>query len=110
MPGVHRHLKILTLLATLMIALAACGSTTSIGDAAPTAPVVAAQPTVVPQTSAGDLEIFSWWTNGGEADGLNALFAIYKQANPGAGVFNATVTGGAGTNAKEVLQARLQRG
>jgi glucose/mannose transport system substrate-binding protein len=111
MPGAHRHLKMLTLLATLMIALSACVSTAPTGDATPTAPVVAAVPTAVPQTSAGgDLEIFSWWTNGGEADGLNALFAIYKQANPGAGVFNATVTGGAGTNAKDVLEARLQRG
>ncbi|GBL17663.1 hypothetical protein EMGBS1_04830 [Chloroflexota bacterium] len=25
---------------------------------------------------ARQMEIFSWWTNGGEADGLNAMFEI----------------------------------
>jgi glucose/mannose transport system substrate-binding protein len=54
------------------------------------------------------LEIFSWWTNGGEADGLNAMYDVYKQQNPGIEIVNATVAGGAGTNAKAVLQTRLQ--
>ncbi len=56
------------------------------------------------------LEIFSWWTNGGEADGLNAMFEVYKQQNPGVEIVNATVAGGAGTNAKAVLQTRLAGG
>ena len=55
-------------------------------------------------------ELFSWWTNGGEADGLNAMFDIYKQKNAGVAVTNATVAGGAGTNAKAVLQTRLAGG
>jgi glucose/mannose transport system substrate-binding protein len=61
-------------------------------------------------TGGSKLEIFSWWTNGGEADGLNAMFDIYKKNNPGIDVVNATVAGGAGTNAKAVLQTRLQGG
>jgi glucose/mannose transport system substrate-binding protein len=56
------------------------------------------------------LEIFSWWTNGGEATGLEAMFEIYKQENPGVEIVNATVAGGAGTNAKAVLQTRLAGG
>ncbi|MDR7486092.1 MAG: ABC transporter substrate-binding protein [Armatimonadota bacterium] len=56
------------------------------------------------------LEIFSWWTAGGEADGLNAMFQIYKKQNPGVEIINATVAGGAGTNAKAVLKTRMQGG
>jgi glucose/mannose transport system substrate-binding protein len=56
------------------------------------------------------LEIFSWWTAGGEADGLKAMFEIYKKQNPGVEIINATVAGGAGTNAKAVLKTRMQGG
>ncbi len=56
------------------------------------------------------LEIFSWWTAGGEADGLNALFDIYKKKYPDVEIINATVAGGAGTNAKAVLKTRMQGG
>lgn len=67
----------------------------------------------LPGTQAGamrKLEIFSWWTAGGEADGLNAMFGIYKQRYPGVDIINATVAGGAGTNAKAVLKTRMQGG
>ncbi|HET6781059.1 MAG TPA: ABC transporter substrate-binding protein [bacterium] len=67
----------------------------------------------LPDTQAGaarKLEIFSWWTAGGEADGLNAMFGIYKQRYPGVDIINATVAGGAGTNAKAVLKTRMQGG
>ena len=56
------------------------------------------------------LEIFSWWTAGGEAEGLNALFAIYQKQYPNVQVVNATTAGGAGTNAKAVLSTRLTGG
>jgi glucose/mannose transport system substrate-binding protein len=56
------------------------------------------------------LEIFSWWTAGGEADGLKAMFEIYKKQNPSVEIVNATVAGGAGTNAKAVLKTRMQGG
>jgi glucose/mannose transport system substrate-binding protein len=56
------------------------------------------------------LEIFSWWTAGGEADGLNALYAVYHKAYPNVQIVNATVSGGAGTNAKAVLSTRLTGG
>jgi len=60
--------------------------------------------------AARQLEIFSWWTAGGEADGLNAMFEIYKKKFPGVEIINATVAGGAGTNAKAVLKTRMQGG
>ncbi len=56
------------------------------------------------------LEIFSWWTTGGEAAGLNKLFEIYKAKYPGIEIINATVAGGAGSNAKAVLASRMQGG
>jgi glucose/mannose transport system substrate-binding protein len=58
----------------------------------------------------GKLEIFSWWTTGGEAAGLLKLFEIYKTQSPGVEVINATVAGGAGQNAKAVLKTRMLGG
>ena len=57
-----------------------------------------------------ELEIFSWWTAGGEADGLEALFDIYRDLYPDVEVVNAAVAGGAGTDAQAVLATRLQGG
>ncbi len=56
------------------------------------------------------LEIFSWWTAGGEAEGLNALYDVYHQQYPKVEIINATIAGGAGTNAKAVLSTRLTGG
>ena len=58
----------------------------------------------------GKLEMFSWWTAGGEADGLNAMYGLYRKAHPKVEIVNATVAGGAGTNAKAVLSTRLTGG
>jgi len=55
----------------------------------------------------GKLEIFSWWTAGGEAEGLAGMFSAYKKLYPNVEIVNATVAGGAGTNAKAVLATRL---
>lgn len=70
---------------------------------------------VIPASSvgaaaSGKLEIFSWWTAGGEAEGLAGMFSAYKKLYPGVEIVNATVAGGAGTNAKAVLATRLTGG
>jgi glucose/mannose transport system substrate-binding protein len=57
--------------------------------------------------SATQLEVFSWWTGGGEAHGLDALIKIWNKAHPTMHVKNSAVAGGAGTNAKAVLAQRL---
>jgi len=59
---------------------------------------------------ANTIEIFSWWTAGGEADGLDAMFKEFNKKNPELEIINATVAGGAGTNAKAVLATRMQGG
>jgi glucose/mannose transport system substrate-binding protein len=56
------------------------------------------------------LEIFSWWTTGGEAAGLLKLFEIAKKDHAGLEIINATVAGGAGQNAKAVLKTRMLGG
>jgi glucose/mannose transport system substrate-binding protein len=56
------------------------------------------------------LEIFSWWTAGGEAEGLQAMIDVFHEKYPDIEIVNATVAGGAGTNAKAVLATRMQGG
>jgi glucose/mannose transport system substrate-binding protein len=69
------------------------------------------QPTDAAQ-SAGEnkLEIYSWWTSGGESAALNALFDVYKKQNTGVEIVNAAVSGGGGSAARPVLQTRLAGG
>jgi glucose/mannose transport system substrate-binding protein len=89
-----------------------------VGACAPAATPTAAPTTAATQAPAATevsgagqkLEIFSWWTNGGEATGLNKMYEIFTAENPGVEIVNATVAGGAGTNAKAVLKTRLQGG
>jgi glucose/mannose transport system substrate-binding protein len=53
------------------------------------------------------VEVYSWWTGPGEEDGLIAMVEEYKRANPDVDFVNATVSGGAGSNAKAILASRL---
>ena len=60
--------------------------------------------------AANELEIFSWWTGGGEEEGLLALIDEFNEQYPDIEVINATVAGGAGSNAKAVLKTRMLGG
>jgi glucose/mannose transport system substrate-binding protein len=59
---------------------------------------------------ADQVEVFSWWTGGGEAAGLDAMIVVFTAENPNIEFINAAVAGGAGTNARAVLASRLQAG
>ncbi|MFA7119683.1 MAG: ABC transporter substrate-binding protein, partial [Sphaerochaetaceae bacterium] len=61
-------------------------------------------------TKDNSVEIFSWWTAGGEAEGLQAMINVFNAKNPGVKLVNATVAGSAGSNAKAVLATRMQGG
>lgn len=108
--------NLLALLSTLMIAsfaLVACGGAATEAPAMPEAPAMTEAPmaTEAPAVSMGDqVEVFSWWTGGGEAAGLEAMMGVFKAANPDIEFINAAVAGGAGTNARAVLATRLQAG
>ncbi|NUW34839.1 carbohydrate ABC transporter substrate-binding protein [Nonomuraea sp. SMC257] len=65
-----------------------------------------------PSSGGGDakkqVEVFSWWTGPGEADGLKAMRQIFEQKNPSYTFFDAAVAGGSGDKAKALLQSKLQ--
>lgn len=82
-------------LVTVALLVGACSSTAS-----PSAAPSGAAP-------AGDVEVFSWWTGGGEAAGLDAMIKVFKEKYPDVNFVNAAVAGGAGTNARAVLATRL---
>ena len=63
-----------------------------------------------PQAEATQVEVFSWWTGGGEAAGLEAMMEVFGADYPNVEFINAAVAGGAGTNARAVLATRLQSG
>jgi glucose/mannose transport system substrate-binding protein len=54
------------------------------------------------------VEVFSWWTGGGEAAGLDAMIVVFGEEYPNITFENSAVAGGAGTNARAVLATRLQ--
>jgi len=109
------------LLATLLLGsliLTACGGAAPVEEEAKPAEEEAAPaeeeaaPAEEEAMPAADsaVEVFSWWTGGGEAAGLEAMIAIFNADYPGVEFINATVAGGAGTNARAVLATRLQSG
>jgi glucose/mannose transport system substrate-binding protein len=58
----------------------------------------------------GQLVVGSWWTAGGEAEGLKGMLDIYQKKYPDVEIVNATTAGGAGTNFKAQLATRLVGG
>ena len=104
---------VLAIVIVTAMLLAACGPKATeappVATEAPMAteaPVVTEAPAATPQ----QLEVFSWWTGGGEAAGLDAMIAIWKATYPDIEFVNAAVAGGAGSNAKAVLATRLAAG
>ncbi len=96
-------------LGTSAAALAACATPTAAPGAAPAAGSTAASGAAA---GGGQLEIFSWWTSGGEVEALNALYDIYSAQYPDVEIVNAALTGGAGQggNMKALLETRMQGG
>jgi glucose/mannose transport system substrate-binding protein len=60
----------------------------------------------------GELEIFSWWTSGGEVEALNAVYEIFSKAYPDVTIENAALAGGQGQggNMKALLETRMMGG
>lgn len=87
-------------------ALAACAAP---GTAPGVAPAAAGGEAAA---AGGQLEIFSWWTSGGEVEALNALYDIFKKQYPDVEIVNAALAGGAGQggNMKALLETRMQGG
>lgn len=56
----------------------------------------------------GDVEVFTWWAEGSEKAGLDALVSVFDEQQPDYTFVNGAVAGGAGSAAKDLLQTRLQ--
>ncbi len=71
----------------------------------------AAEYDVMEPPAEGDaVEVFTWWTAGGEAEGLAAMVEVFNAEYPEYTFVNAAVAGGAGTAARAVLASRLAAG
>ncbi|AQZ69198.1 extracellular solute-binding protein, family 1 [[Actinomadura] parvosata subsp. kistnae] len=95
----RRWLAAVSITMASVLGLAACGG----GGAG--------QATQAPAASGGgkkQVEVFSWWTGPGEADGLQAMRKIFEEKNPDYTFFDAAVAGGSGDKAKALLQSKLQ--
>ena len=57
-----------------------------------------------------DVEVFTWWAQGSEKAGLDALMEQFEKDYPDLTFVNGSVAGGAGSAAKDMLQSRLQAG
>ena len=109
--------KLFALLSILIIAafaITACGgAATPVATEAPAmteAPAATESPAATEAPATGSVEVFSWWTGGGEAAGLEAMIGVFGAQYPDIEFINAAVAGGAGTNARAVLATRLQAG
>ncbi len=57
---------------------------------------------------ADQVEVFTWWASGSEKVGLDALVDVFNEQYPDIEFINASVAGGAGSNAKAALASRLE--
>ncbi|HSM54552.1 MAG TPA: ABC transporter substrate-binding protein [Candidatus Sulfomarinibacteraceae bacterium] len=56
------------------------------------------------------LEIFHWWTAGGEREAADAMFDVFRAEYPDVEIVENPVAGGGGVSHRLVLQARLSAG
>lgn len=96
-----RRSAVIAGLATAGLVLAACGSQTDDPDSSGGGEGNNGQ-------GSGDVEVFTWWAEGSEKLGLDALVEVFDEQNPDYTFVNGAVAGGAGSNAKNVLASRLQ--
>lgn len=56
------------------------------------------------------LEIYHWWTAGGEREAADAMFRVFKKMHPEVEIIENPVPGGGGVAHRTVLQSRLAAG
>ena len=99
----NRFLTLVSLVTVIALLLTACTAVS-----APEAPAASDEAAA----GAGELEIFSWWTSGGEVEALNAVYDIFAEEYPGVTIENAALAGGQGQggNMKALLETRMMGG
>ncbi|MCP4967670.1 MAG: carbohydrate ABC transporter substrate-binding protein, partial [bacterium] len=101
-----RTLRFAAALVALALLAAACGGDDDSADT--TAAAGDTETTAAAGGTTDQVEVFSWWTGGGEAAGLDAMIGVFATTDPDIEFLNSAVAGGAGTNARAVLASRLQ--
>jgi glucose/mannose transport system substrate-binding protein len=96
----RRSLTLIAAAATLGLTLAGCGGSGQ-------APAESAAPA---SEATGEVGVFTWWADGSEKAGLDALVDVFKTDYPNLTFDNLAVAGGAGSQAKSVLAAQLKAG
>ncbi|GAA1498546.1 ABC transporter substrate-binding protein [Paeniglutamicibacter kerguelensis] len=96
----RRRLTLVAAAAALGLALAGCGG-------AADTPAESAAP---PSEATGNVGVFTWWADGSEKVGLDALVGVFNTDFPKLTFDNLAVAGGAGSQAKSVLAAQLKAG
>lgn len=94
----RRRISMLAGVAALGLTLAACG-----GGDSPAEDSNA-------QDASGNVGVFTWWADGSEKAGLDALVDVFGTDFPDVTFDNLAVAGGAGSQAKSVLAAQLKAG
>ncbi len=98
----RRHFQYL-LRVLMVILLAGCAEAPK-----PSEPLKATATAAVRQASV--VEVFSWWTQGGESVGLDALLEVLAQRHPELKFINTAHTGGSDAEARAALMKRLGEG
>ncbi len=76
----------------------------------PLATAPAAEMPAAAEGPTGTVEVFSWWSGGGELEGLNAIIEVFNERYPNLEFDNAAIGGGDGVNMKTVLETRMLGG
>jgi len=104
----RKTLRIFGLVLVLALVAAACSSSSEETTTTAAGGTEESTTTAAPAEMTDEVEVFSWWTGGGEAAGLDAMIVVFNKMYPNIEFINSAVAGGAGTNARAVLASRLQ--
>jgi len=66
--------------------------------------------TCTAQSPKGTLELFHWWTEGGEWEALQKMYDLFLAKYPGVKIVDNPVGGGGGVNIRAVLTSKLAAG
>ncbi len=102
-----KKLAALTTASLLVLSGAACGSSNSSSG---TGSETTSASTPKAGGAGGNVGVYTWWADGSEKQGLDALQKLFKQEYPNDTFVNLSVAGGAGSNAKAKLASDLKNG
>jgi glucose/mannose transport system substrate-binding protein len=109
-----RRTIVIASLAVVGMVAAACGSSTGGANQSSTnqssSSSGGSSETAKAGGAGGNVGVFTWWADGSEKKGLDALVKLFGEKFPNDKFVNLAVAGGAGSNAKAKLAADLQAG